>query len=315
MKVTISKIEKLFSGLKKGLRSKVFALSPISNQFYLGKTFNEHECFIIKIPDRFSQRPECEKKVGKIVLSFYKDAKIKVRNITQKACIFVIELCEPSLCKTFYGLIQAFVAKSNQKSENWVRPDHIENYIQEWALLFSSDKELSELEKIGLWGELFFISQNKNPDKTIEKWHGPEQKSHDFVTGNESLDIKTGVRSFEHHFRKNQIETNGKVAFICQRIRASQKGKDLQRIVQEITKKLKNRELFQSKLAFLGYFKTQKDNLKYVLEAVRWVDSKHIPQPRKIDIGVTNYEFKSEVSAAKTLSKTYIQKIQKRLNY
>jgi len=273
-----------------------------------------HECLITKILSSLTTSNEVEKKYGKISLRLYKNAKIKIKGKSKTASICIIELSDSRLSKTFYGLIQAILLKAKSSASDWTRPDTIENYIQDWASLFGSDQELTNQEKIGLWGELYFITQNKHLDKTVEKWHGPEQKTFDFATKSEVLDIKTGLFSSEHHFRKSQVETKQKAVFICQRIKTSQKGKDLKHFVHQIKKKLKNKELFESKLAYLGYFKALNDSSKYIVESSKWVDSKHIPQPRKIDVGVINYEFKSDVSAAPSVKRIQILKIIKRLN-
>jgi hypothetical protein len=313
MKVTILKIEQIFKELKKGNSKQILTLRPIGKKIFLGKTHNNNECLVIEISKQRDFIEIHEKQIGKLVLSFLLLKKIKIKNKIHVSNIIIISLIEPTLNKTFYGFIQAFIQKADKDLMFLSKPKEIEDYIQEWALLFESEKELSALEKIGLWGELFFISQNNKPDKIVQRWHGPEQKTFDFMTGKEVIDIKTGLLTSEHHFRKSQIEHNNKCYFVCQRIRKSHKGMDLQEIVSLIARRLKNKEIFESKLAYFGYYKTPFDNTKYQNELTRWVDSRNIPQPRKIDTAVQSYEFRSETSGAIEIKSSLKTDILKRL--
>jgi hypothetical protein len=313
MKVTILKIEHIFKELKKGHSKHILTLRPVSKKIFLAKTHDNNECLVIEVSKQQNLIQNYEKQIGKIVLSFLQFKKIKIKNKIRVCNVLIIRLLDSKLNKTFYGLIQAFLQKADKNRMLLLKPKEIEDYILEWALLFQSEKELSVLEKIGLWGELFFISQNNKPDKIVQKWHGPEQKTFDFVTCKEVIDIKTGLLTSEHHFRKSQIEHKNKCYFVCQRIRKSNKGMDLQGIVALISKRLKNKELFESKLAYFGYYKTPNDNTKYKNELTRWVDSRNIPQPRKIDTAVQSYEFRSETSGAVEITASQKASILKRL--
>ena len=315
MKVTIQKIEQIFRKLKKGNSKEVLTLRQIGKKIFLGKTYSNNECLVIEISNKQTHFPSQEKQIGEIVLSCLLMKKIKIKNKTRVSNILILSLSEPSLNKTFYGLIQAFLQKASKDARFLSNPREIEDYILEWALLFQSSKELSTLEKIGLWGELFFISQNNKPDKMVEKWHGPEQKTFDFMTAKEVIDIKTGLLTSEHHFRKSQIENSNKCYFVCQRICKSHKGFHLQELVSLISKRLKNKELFESKLAYFGYYKTPTDTTKYQNDLTRWIESRSIPQPRKIDTGVVTYDFRSETSSAGEIKHSLQTEILKRLSH
>jgi hypothetical protein len=315
MKVTIFNIEQIFKKLKKGSSERILTLRQIGKKIFLGKTHSDNQCLVVEIPKQGNLLVFHEKQYGKIILSFLPSKKIKLKNRIRESDILVVSLVEPTLNKTFYGLIQAFIQKASKDRMLLLKPKEIENYILEWALLFQSEKELSNLEKIGLWGELFFISQISEPDKIVERWHGPEQKTFDFMTSKEVIDIKTGLLTSEHHFSKSQIEHNKSCFFVCQRIRKSTKGVDLQQLVSVITRRLKNKELFESKLAYFGYYKTPNDNTKYENELSRWIGIKCIPQPRKIDTAVVSYEFRSETSGSAEISNSQKRIILKRLSH
>lgn len=315
MKVTILKIEQIFNKLKKGNSKQILTLCLIGKNIFLGKTHSNNKCLVIEVPKQQNFIEINEKQIGKIVLSFLPLKKIKIKNKVRVSNILIISLLEPALHKTFYGFIQAFLQKAAKNARFLSNPREIEDYILEWALLFQSSKELSTLEKIGLWGELFFISQNNKPEKMVEKWHGPEQKTFDFMTAKEVIDIKTGLFTSEHHFRKSQIEHSKKCYFVCQRIRKSHKGFHLQELVSLIFRRLKNKELFESKLAYFGYYKTPTDPTKYQNDLTRWIESRSIPQPRKIDTGVVTYEFRSETSSAGEIKHSLQNEILKRLSH
>jgi len=312
MKVTTFKTAKQFERLKRAKTKETISICLLSKHVYLGKTNQNNLCLVVEI----SKNSSCEvfaKKIGKILLYFIKNKELKISNKARRADVVVIELLDEILKTTFLGFIYAFLQKTKISKIYIMSPKEIEEYLLDWVSLFQNVKELSAKEKIGLWGELYFISQIKNPDKVIEKWHGPEQKVFDFVTKNESLDVKTGLSTTEHHFRKKQIAKEN-IFFISIRAEKSNKGNDLESIIKKITNKVVNKDLFNSKLAFLGYYNSSKDNTKYKSDLLRWLASNAIPQPRKIDNGVNNYEFISETSGVPEIPLRIRAQILKRLS-
>jgi hypothetical protein len=54
---------------------------------------------------------------------------------------------------------------------------------------------------IGFWGELFVISQSRNPSTLVQAWHAFPEERFDFSLGGERLEVKTALgRIRRHHF-------------------------------------------------------------------------------------------------------------------
>jgi len=135
------------------------------------------------------------------------------------------------------------------------------------------------------------------------------------MTSNEVFDIKTGLLLSEHHLCMSQIEDNNSCFFVCQRMRKSQKGMDLQQQVPVITRRLKENKFSESKLAYFGYYKTSNNNTKCENQLSRWIGIMCIPQPLKIDAAVVKYEFRNETSGLAEISKSQKSNLFKRLHH
>ena len=79
--------------------------------------------------------------------------------------------------------------------------------VEEWqALLAPRGRPSAEIE-LGLWGELWFISQSADVDRAIGGWRGPERDATDFFIAGIAAEVKTTKARRQHHVSLSQVES------------------------------------------------------------------------------------------------------------
>lgn len=229
---------------------------------------------------------------GKLSYEVILNAKIISNKRTSKEDICIVSLTDDEPKKAFLYFIESlYLYKNAKRLEN---QNYIKNYLQEWQDLFTDAPPLSREEQIGLWGELYFINQFSRPDKVIEKWRGPENKTFDFVTRYELIDIKTSNESTCHYFSLNQVSGQRPIYIFTYEIAEDSAGLNISDLIEQINKRIHNKALFFVRLVKTRVLNTLPQRTRYIPIQQRLIKGSNIPQPRKIDKGVEKVRFKSE---------------------
>ena len=164
-------------------------------------------------------------------------------------------------------------------------------------------------EEIGLWGELFLISIQRNKNKAIESWHINAKDRIDFNSGSIKIEVKTTLSNERKHvFKLNQLRNHYKEEVIVCSIMTSEieNGVSIKELLEEITLKLENRlklKLLQKTSAVLGQdlfnLNYRRFDKKTAFESLQLFNSKDVPA---IDLDCFD-KYVSKISFTSNLSK------------
>lgn len=163
-----------------------------------------------------------------------------------------------------------------------------------WKQLFKPHHgNLTEIEIMGLIGELLFLRDQMIPAKGIEaaldSWTGPEKTHKDFSYEDEWYEVKTinfGKESV-HISSIEQLDSNSSgllIIYSLEKMSPSFNGIKLNSLVNEIIALLfptQNKETFLAKLSLFGFdFSPENDNYVYDLKSVFFykVDNDDFPR-------------------------------------
>ncbi|MCF3972099.1 PD-(D/E)XK motif protein [Paracoccus salsus] len=121
-------------------------------------------------------------------------------------CYTIIRLKEadPDIVRLFVKILEERFLSSARMSN-----PRIAESIQEVASLFSQI-DGSPRDQLGLWGELFAITQSNNVDDAVRSWSSQKTAKYDFVTETFVLDVKTTLSSTpKHRFALDQLRPAG----------------------------------------------------------------------------------------------------------
>lgn len=153
------------------------------------------------------------------------------------------------------------------------------NRYASWKKLFKlSNKKLSELEIMGLIGELLFLQDQMIPiygiDQALESWTGPEKTHKDFSLADSWYEVKT-VSTGKESVTISSIEQldGDQIGFLAvyklEKMSPSYNGIKLIGVISSILGKINTpvlKELFMSKLEQFGFdFSPEYDNYVYTL--------------------------------------------------
>ena len=151
-----------------------------------------------------------------------------------------------------------------------------------WKQLFRPNHgNLTEIEVMGLLGELLFLRDemipNKGFDVALDSWTGPEKTHKDFSYENEWYEVKTinfGKESV-HISSIEQLDGTNEgylIVYTLERMSPSFNGIKLNALVNEFISTIKSahhKELFLAKLGLYGFdFSPENDNYVYDLKSV-----------------------------------------------
>jgi hypothetical protein len=119
----------------------------------------------------------------------------------------------------------------------------IDSWIDHAARLFAELEEPAVREVRGLWGELFVISEARNPETMIRRWHEDPDDRYDFMAGAFALEVKT-CRDLErvHEFSLLQIRPRADMDVMVASVptQADPQGLSVADLLAEIERRVPN---------------------------------------------------------------------------
>jgi len=182
--------------------------------------------------------------------------------------------------------------------------------IESWAnFLKPTRKGLSQSEFVGLWGELYTISEilmeHHKPVDAIRFWIGPEGKKQDITLNSIAIEIKTSMSGSSNKINissLDQLETIVDKLYLLH-INASPSSDDIgfsleyfyKKCMKALSEELTAQRMFLNKLSKL-YFKATEEQLKeyYSIHSINLFDVQdEFPMIRRSDIspGIANAKY------------------------
>jgi hypothetical protein len=228
---------------------------------------------------------------------------------TQSGCYSVIRLKEDDrdIVRLFMKILEELFHHTDSAFTN----AKIAEKIQEIAALFS---KLSggPRDLVGLWGEIFAISQSTKPDAAARSWSTRKKAKYDFVTEGYVLDVKTSLSNVpKHRFSMEQLRPSGDYAAyifsLC--VEEVPSGKSVGEMIDTVAAKLTDPEL---RTAFLRQCiaKGGKDVYQSTLQlqaypdstGYRIFDASNIPVPSVLQSDpIDNVKFDVDLSGVEPL--------------
>jgi hypothetical protein len=127
----------------------------------------------------------------------------------QKFTIVKLVNFDSDLLDYFFLLMEHIVLKTKDNLKEKVVRIELDKLVD----LFSKKVRIDLQTTLGLWGELFFISQSINKEQSIKDWHIESSNSLDFTHNDGSFtEVKTTLKGRrEHTFSSRQLELFNKL--------------------------------------------------------------------------------------------------------
>lgn len=179
----------------------------------------------------------------------------------------------------------------------------IREHIAEWARFFSRTN-LDVKEALGLWGELEVLLCLGASKRSVECWHGPEAESIDFFGNGVGIEVKTAVDRPVHWFSLDQTRDASRKVFVASVLVREDPvaGLDLDSKVAQIRRSVRGLLDFDRKLLKAGYAPGAASEYRFRCSSVSLLPANSVPRPRRIDDGVCEIRFSSDLSEVPRLS-------------
>lgn len=202
---------------------------------------------------------------------------------------------DESLLETF-AVLGADVAARTYTDRRW---ETILAAVEGWQSLLASRGRLSSEGEIGLWGELWFITQSAKVDRLVAAWRGPDGDATDFFVDGVGAEIKTTRLRGRHRISQSQVD--GSVGthetwFLSLWIKEDPGArKTLATLADEILLRATDKAGMLRKLARAGF--APMDRAEYrsgfvLLSEPRWYPATAVPRVRAADPGVSDLRYR-----------------------
>ncbi|ACG75138.1 hypothetical protein AnaeK_3930 [Anaeromyxobacter sp. K] len=300
---TPDQIGKAFGTVKLSPSPDTYLLERIAENLHLARSPSGEHCLVAVLSDA----PVAQSVIFK-GLAFYLHpaADIQVGAKRSQKAIGVVRCTESSLERNFHALVADAVNTVSVHPGRLATGRAFDDFVTEWADLFGSIRALTRDQVVGLWGELELILLLRDVDRAVEVWHGPEAGIFDFAANGLCIEVKTSVAGHRHEFSLLQVVppsegTDVIIASIWLRSDPAG-GRTIDEQVAGVRSALTSGGLLDRKLSRLGYAPGT-DSERYTCSELRFVKAGFVPQPRKIDPGVTGVRFSADISGVSSLSR------------
>ncbi|MDA7580380.1 PD-(D/E)XK motif protein [Crocinitomicaceae bacterium] len=175
-----------------------------SESFFFGKDPENNLIFLIK-PDNTSSTISANSSRGKFLdISFNTTCEFKIKGKKNVGNFTLLTLKTDKLLlkNIFISLCSDLIELIGEKPSY----DRVVNVVKGLRELFINFLRPAIKNEIGLWGELFVISQAKNIENAIDSWHINPSDTFDFNDGKHKMEVKTTVQNQRiHAISLNQI--------------------------------------------------------------------------------------------------------------
>jgi hypothetical protein len=175
---------------------------------------------------------------------------------------------------------------------------HLLTFLDDWESLFARTFVMSEIEQLGLWGELKLIQQSNEMDEAISAWIADSSARTDFMRAAISLEVKTSRRRGQHHVSVVQTqapERENSAYLVSLWVELDEStGTSLPDLVLEIASRADDPTGFERKLTQRGYSRRDAGGYSFrwrLLGTPRLYPVDDLPKIRQMDPGISNVRY------------------------
>jgi hypothetical protein len=285
-----------------------FSLSERVENAYLGKNRSGQEVLLVPLgPGRLP----IGRATGGVRLSFFPAVEYKWGPKGFQTPTAVLTCEDGSLNHTFKTLARDIALRVGTIGDAPSAQDVADAFV-EWQELLRARRRLSLEEQVGLWGELWLLTQMDDLTHALTLWRGVDSGRIDFVGGGIGIECKTSLRGHVHLFSLDQVERplgDTPVYVVSLWIeRDDSEGISLPSMIASLRQRLAEKKEFDKKLLRLGY--VDGDSQDYdasfrTLEEPKWLALEQVPRVRGVDPGVSRVVFEVSLQAATALDAAF----------
>lgn len=207
-----------------------------------------------------------------------------------------LECTESNLVDAFFVLVVDIARRLATAGEiSWPT---ILAWVEEWQMLLARRATLTAEQQLGLWGELWVISNATDPDPLVTAWRGPEGEAVDFFFDGVALEVKVSRRAHVHHVSQRQIDLPVGVhkAYLLSVWVGIEpvRGISLAELVDAALARVSDAPSLLKQIALLGYSPLDRDQYATrftPLETPLWFRAEDVPRVRAIDPGISQVRY------------------------
>jgi hypothetical protein len=219
-----------------------------------------------------------------------------------------LECTEPELVDTFLVLVVDLAQRlaSAPGPLAWLT---VLDWVEEWQTLLARRTALTSEQQLGLWGELWVISNAVDPDRIVAGWRGPARESVDFFLDGIALEVKTSRNAHVHHVSQSQLDRPvGMYAAYLLSIWVGVepvRGVSLKELVERLLVRVSDPPALLKQIALVGYVPPDSDEYgtRFLpLEAPYWFRADDVPRVRGIDPGISQLRYVMRLDTDRSIS-------------
>jgi len=170
--------------------------------------------------------------------------------------------------------------------------------VEEWQTLLARRPVLTVEQQLGLWGELWIISNAADPDLLVAAWRGPERDSVDFFLNGRALEMKVSRRAHVHHVSQRQIALpvgvhQAYLMSVWVGIDPAE-GISLAELVDTILLRVSDAPALLKQIALVGYAPVDREQYatRFIpLDSPLWFHAEDVPRIRELDAGISQVRY------------------------
>lgn len=226
---------------------------------------------------------------------------------SERVAILETKGIETNLQNMFIEVMALVMTSVHQSSENDMGK-LLSNMVELFQLMSSSSKKSA----VGLFGELFVISQSRNPEVVVRSWHSTNMDRYDFSNEDVRVEIKTSTSMRSHYFSVEQLAQREQLRVFVGSVLTEHidDGISCAELIENILPKLSSDEsrhhLTKTALAALGSNWDTESGVRFdsrlARQSLRWYPAEVIPQVTNVPVGVSEVKFKSDLQIAADMS-------------
>lgn len=207
----------------------------------------------------------------------------------------ILECIEPSLFDIFLVLASDIAQRLSVGTVTWA---NLVTCVEDWQELLGKRSALSVESQLGLWGELWLITQSAHPDSLVAAWRGPERDAVDFFLQGVGIEVKTSRQRRVHHISQSQVDRpKGDFhAFVCSIWVGvdPQQGRSLPELVEHSMKSVSDPAELLRLVGSAGYAPIDREQypVKYLtLDSPLLFRADDVPRVRVADHGISQLRY------------------------
>jgi hypothetical protein len=205
--------------------------------------------------------------------------------------------CTDARLLDVFAVLAADVSNRLPASPHPLRWRAVLELVDEWQKLLAARPRLAPDRELGLWAELWLLSESTDPDRLLEAWRGPDAGAIDFVINRHGAEVKASRHRHIHHISRTQVEhpIGDLDAYLLSAwVEVDpERGVTLPELLARLSDRLSDPPALLRTVARLGY---TPDPAEYtsrfiMLEEPWWIPVDRVPRVRNVDAGITQVRY------------------------